>query len=243
MVIKQRTIVWFIAGLLAFFCLPGGALEVTPMVQTLKADRDARGGLTVANPTNREFAFEVDVWELAFDETGVKASPSEALSVFPPALLLQPGQSHSVQIIYKKQPLSSDKSFYVRLNQQPVGSIDAEPGHVRMLLDINTVVHLKHSQFNADISVNQSHLRDDQGYIYVQNRGNGHAYLNNFLWYLENEQGQRVRIPPRVLYQSEVDDFVAANSAKHLEFSPALRDALMQLIIKGQGPWHVRIEP
>ncbi len=194
MIYITKMSVYFL-GLLSIHAI---ALEISPLTVELKTDgKTSYQQIMVKNASNMIVPVDITLNEISFNQNNTKPSFSLALVedqndllVFPPALLLEPGETKAVRLQWNGQtqlPLS--KSYFVRFSQpelvvpevkQTLNQSDDENG-VKIFVHFNAVVHISSVNLQPRLSVLSDTLIVDSTKntltVDIQNNGNRYQYL------------------------------------------------------------------
>ncbi|QFU05428.1 hypothetical protein FIU82_10555 [Pseudoalteromonas sp. THAF3] len=215
-----------------------GAVEVTPMVQHISHKPGSRGYFVIHNPSNREFAFELGVERIHFQDQGYSSSESDDLMVFPPAMILKPGQSQRVQIVVDNIPANGvEASYFVRLLQQPL--ILSQP-QLQMLLDINVVVHLDVAGASSDVRIVDSNITAHNASLTLHNQGNARTYLSSLPLVLISADGEKVLLRDSDIARLSEDSLLPAKSSRNISLSSQWHQYLLSKAV-GKAPWRLAL--
>ncbi|WP_351011889.1 hypothetical protein [Shewanella sp. S1-58-MNA-CIBAN-0166] len=175
------------------------ALEISPLTVELKIDSKPNyQQIIVRNNSNISVPVEISINEIIFNPENVKPlfsltsiEDSNDLLVFPPALILEAGETKAIRVQWngpKKIPQS--KSYFIRFSQPQLSqprSISPEESGVKIFVHFNVVVHISSMQLKENLSVLADTLTINKIQkkltVSIKNNGNSYCYLkpNNLI--------------------------------------------------------------
>ncbi|WP_245959047.1 hypothetical protein [Marinomonas pollencensis] len=200
---------------------PVYAVEVTPMVITFSPYDSVRTPFSlVYNQLPRDIAFDIQIYEVDFDPTGLtepKLIPVDdaPLWVFPPSLYLKAGKSQRIQFrwVGKNVP-SVDKTYQVSLIEQPIASLPIEKqSKLTILLDVNLIVHIDQAVLRPDLSVEETYIKGRSIFAKVINKGAGASRLSDYDIDIVEDGVEVKHIAKQELKSQGYDVFFPPNSA------------------------------
>jgi fimbrial chaperone protein len=182
-----RTLITALAAVAAVFASPAWSMTVQPVVIDLSVSgRGMSQVITVENTFSTPLPVELRVQELAFDETGVKATgkESEDLLIFPPQALIQPGQTQTFRIQYVGDPdLKASKHYYVTVAQLPVKLPEGQSA-IQILYNFQVLVSVSPAGAKPALAIQSAEIgKNAQGkpvpVITLANTSAAHGYLSS----------------------------------------------------------------
>ncbi|MBM6549903.1 fimbria/pilus periplasmic chaperone [Marinomonas ostreistagni] len=164
---------------LLILCTKAMALTISPLVIEMNTDHRLTSQLIVTNNSTQKLALEANVHQLSFGADGAihtSENPDKNVLVFPPAVLLEPGQQQAFRVQWISQaPLKTSQSYFVRFStanlKQDSGQVEFLPKRfstgINVKLHYNALLHVYSSAQKPDVSV----IVGDQGNLTLTNAG------------------------------------------------------------------------
>jgi fimbrial chaperone protein len=190
-----RPVAWLLraAAFIAVACaiaLPASAYRVVPLTLELApSGRNAQASFRIINDGEQAIAIQVSVAKrtIAEDGTDSTASSEDEFVVFPPQMVLRPGQSQAVRVQWKGDPNPAGELPYRIVTEQlPINLQRERTGgaQVALLLRYEGTLYVVPEGAKAAIGVQEARAEtgpDGQRRlsVLVANTGNKHAILGN----------------------------------------------------------------
>lgn len=190
-----RRAAWFFRALagVAFFCalaLPASAYRVVPLtIELAPSGRNAQGSFRVINDGDQAIAIQVSIAKRTIAEDGTDGtSPTgDEFVVFPPQMVLRPGQSQAVRVQWKGEANpASELPYRIVTEQLPINLQRERTGgaQVALLLRYEGTLYIVPEGAKAAIGVQEARAEtgpDGQRRlsVLVANTGSKHAILGN----------------------------------------------------------------
>ena len=185
------------------------ALEISPLTLELKSDsRPQYQQIFVRNPSNKTVPVEINLNQIVFDPASTGNSFSllavendSELLVFPPALVLEPGEVKSVRVQWiGTHAVKQSVSYFVRFSQPSLSlpmsednSQENTQSGVKVFVHFNAVVHLSANDLLADLAVVEGSIEfNEQEHklaFDVKNNGQRYSYLKPYHLAVVNSDG------------------------------------------------------
>lgn len=176
--------------MLAGLALPAAAYRVVPLtIQLAPSGRDAQGSFRVINDGDQPIAIQVSIAnrQIAEDGTDSTTPVGDEFVVFPPQMVLRPGQSQAVRVQYRGEANpTSELAYRIVTEQLPINLQRERAGgaQVALLLRYEGTLYVVPANAKAAIAVQEARAEtgpDGQRRlsVLVANSGNKHAILGN----------------------------------------------------------------
>ncbi|MDN2481838.1 fimbria/pilus periplasmic chaperone [Vibrio agarivorans] len=156
------------------------ALVIEPLV--LEMNHQQQGQIIISNPTAQPLAVDTQVFEIDFAQEGSLLEADNALLVYPPAVLLQPGAKQSIRLIWQGAgTMDHSRSFYVRFTTPKINVV-ATPStsRVDVQIDYNALIHIADKQHKPLIAITDQYVESQSLVLKVENQGSGYDSLVNY---------------------------------------------------------------
>lgn len=147
----------------------------------------ATGRIEIRNTETRPITLSVTPSEENVTDKGelVTTPEEEDLLVFPPQLVLQPGQRQAVQVRYVGDPqLAQAKLYSARISQEPIDFKTGQEAQLKMGVDFVTAITVSPKGAKGEVAVDA--VRDEPAAnriaVDLRNTGNGAFRLTDLLW-------------------------------------------------------------
>nr|WP_010133545.1 fimbria/pilus periplasmic chaperone [Microbulbifer agarilyticus] len=170
--------------LFLFLYLSGSAHAYTlePSVTVLSMPVDAGGAtLVLRNPRDTALPVIFEVAERTINEDGSElATPSDdRFIVFPPQVVVQPGQAQSIRIQWAGGALDQSKSFTLYASEQPLKIEQPTHSGVKTLFRIGASIHVTAEQFSPKVVVSDHEVLEDGTSVTLSNGGDEFVYIDD----------------------------------------------------------------
>ena len=176
--IRRLAFVLLMTGLMPVFAVNAQTISPTRLVIALDQEQQATLTLTATQSTPQ--ALELRVLPYQQSSKAGTAAASIPLSVTPPQVLLQPGQTRQVRIDWRgAASLEASRSFWLEVEELGLSAgAQADPSEINLLTTFRVPVHV-HSGGAPQLQVEMrsSHEADA---ITLHNAGNRFAHLANY---------------------------------------------------------------
>lgn len=110
-----------------------------------------------------------------------KNNETSDISIFPPQMLLGPGQEKAVRVTYKGDSnFSKEKSFRVIAQQVPVElKENKKSAGIKMLLKFQNALYVQSKEYKSKLSVSEFKLTGKKLKVVITNSGKVHQYLHH----------------------------------------------------------------
>ncbi|MGK7892002.1 MAG: molecular chaperone [Leptolyngbyaceae cyanobacterium] len=189
---------WLAAGLLgigmmtASPVLAGGSYQLSPNSMTLSPNGSRATGVFQVTSTGTEpVAIEVRIYERQMDINGVEARPDaeEEFMVYPPQILLQPGETQTIRVTWLGEPdVFSEQAYRLITEQLPINldTSGTAPSDIQVgitaLYRYVASVYVSPRGAESDVQLNANHeVRDgsDALVLSFDNQGTAHQLLSD----------------------------------------------------------------
>lgn len=175
----------FIAGGLAWCMLSSQATGITlsPLVIELNTDHQRTSQLIITNNSTEKLALEASVRQLLFQDdkrVDISAHEDNNILVFPPAVLLEPGQNQVFRIQWISSTLlKTSASYFIRFSTADIKQDENElPNQTTSGIDINinynALLHVYSDRFHPKIEIKV----EKDGSIKLSNLGNRYTFTS-----------------------------------------------------------------
>ncbi|MGI4994099.1 fimbria/pilus periplasmic chaperone [Halobacteriovorax sp. GFR7] len=192
-----------------------------PTTQTIDLSNGQKSTqFQIENTSSEMIPVTINVFERIQKEDGSESLPkTNEVSVFPPQLIISPGDRKTIRVDWKGGTnISSEKVYRIVAEQVPLkrGSTNNKNrGGIKMLLKYMNVLYVTKKEFKPKLKV--SHYKVGKKIrVYISNKGNSHQYLKNVKF--EFVKGdQKLSIPTKELRKLNGQN-ILANTTRYFEF-------------------------
>ncbi|CAM4316102.1 fimbria/pilus periplasmic chaperone [Vibrio agarivorans] len=156
------------------------ALVIEPLV--LEMNRQQQGQIIISNPTAQPLAVDTQVLEIDFAQAVALLEADDALLVYPPAVLLQPGAKQSIRLIWQVAgTMDRSRSFYIRFTTPKINVVtEPSTSRVDVQIDYNALIHIADKQHRPIIAIADQYVESQSLVVKVENQGSGYDSLVNY---------------------------------------------------------------
>jgi fimbrial chaperone protein len=174
----------------------GFCFQLTPIVEDFApSGPDATQTFRVSNTTEQRIAVRVDMLtrEMLPDGSEENASASDLFSLFPPRMVLNPGETQALRVRWLgPEAVNTERAFRLRAEQVPVdfGNEEEQGGRLRILFRYMASVYVVPPDPNPDVRLTGVERTENSDGIEgldlrFENEGNAHTLLHNLSIRLE----------------------------------------------------------
>lgn len=161
------------------------AFSFNPMSQTLRLGENQKSiQFKVENNTTNKVAIDLSIKSRHVNENGVEVlSETDDLVIFPPQLILPPGEKRTVRVNWLgSNNVNSEKAYRVIAEQLPLqveGKKYKEPSGINMLMKYLASLYITPNSAEAKLKVLAVKNSGSELKIKVRNEGTKHQILTN----------------------------------------------------------------
>ncbi|MFG1500098.1 fimbria/pilus periplasmic chaperone [Halobacteriovorax sp. XZX-3] len=174
----------------------------------------------IENTSSEMIPVTVNVFGRIQKEDGSESLPkTNDVSVFPPQLIISPGDRKTIRVDWKGDAsISSEKVYRIVAEQVPLkrGNTNSKNrGGIKMLLKYMNVLYVTKKEFKPKLEA--SHYNAGKMIrIYIANKGSSHQYLKNVKFDFV-KGNQKLSIPTKELAKLNGQN-ILANTTRYFEF-------------------------
>lgn len=160
------------------------AFSFSPMSQTIELGDDKRGTqFLIENDGAANTAVELTVKARVMDENGTeKLEDTKDISVFPPQLIIPPGEKRTIRVNYNNKDLPEfEKNYRVIAEQLPL-KVDAKTKNkagITMLMRYVAALYIAPKDSKADLKLLSQTSNGKEMTLMIENKGTRHQLINN----------------------------------------------------------------
>lgn len=181
------------AGLIAISS--ASAYNVAPLRLRLEpVGAGATGRIEVRNTEARPITLSVEANAVSVTDAGATQSRPEAedIIIFPPQLVLQPGQSQAIQVRYVGDPqLAQARLYSARITQEPIDMNTGAQAQLKMGVDFVAAIVVAPRDAQGEVTVDAFRVEPATRRVAVdmRNTGNGPLRIDNVVWSFRDASG------------------------------------------------------
>lgn len=189
---NMRSVLLFAASAALISAWPASAQQVSPMIYDLApAGSEASNVIRILNNQSRPLTIEMLVFarEIAEDGTETRTAADDDFIIFPPQMIIQPGQTQAVRVQYVGGPIDATKLYIVQVTQVPVEDPNQASG-VQFVINFGTSAAVSPAGSRHEITVaGVTPVEGGLLRVEIENAGTRYASLAGSEWEFRGANG------------------------------------------------------
>lgn len=211
----------------------GGAFQLTPAIMEFSpSGGGSTQSFTIKSTGDEPVAIQVDMVkrEVSLDGTEINPDANEDFIVYPPQLVIPPGETQTIRVTWVGDPQPSKELAYriiteqMPINLSTVTSVDAQTGatvNVTVTLRYLASVYIRPQNTSAKVVLEsvahgKGKNNNDQLVINLENQGTMRQLLEGTKITLTSNQGQTVTLSGEQLKGIEGENILAGNKRQFI---------------------------